>query len=816
VSPQAVLDEIADAILDGDPVDWSVIDATDTSTDTALVDQLKTLETLRRSRRASGVPHLPGTWTWGHLQVFERIGQGAYGDVYRAWDTRLDREVALKLLPGDAPSAEPSHSTIIEEGRLLARVRHPNVVTIYGAERIDGRVGLWMELVKGRTLEEALRAGRAFKAEEVSRLGIELCHAVSAVHAAGLLHRDIKAQNVMLDDNGRLVLMDFGTGRELEELADGSDRPVAGTPLYLAPEVLAGGTATPESDVYAIGVVLFRLLTNRYPVAGGNLADLRRAHLDADDAVLRVDRAEIPTRLRAVLARVLDPHPDRRFAGADALAAALTAADRAPSRRRMIVVLAGAGALIATGTACWNFGLRERVSPALVALGVFAKTPTIAVLPFSDGGSEPGHGGFIDGLTSAVIRDLVNIDGLLAIAPESSFYFKDRPRDLRVVAEQLHADFVVEATVQRIGPRLRLDARLVRLADQVVVWSESYDRTLNDVFAIQDEISLAIVNKLRLTLGRGQRRYQANVQAYDLYLRALAVIPGRGEGRGWDVAMKLFEQVIELDRTFAPAYAGLAFVHQPMAWNLTTAGWEGMRPAAERALDLDPLLPEAHAAMGLTYAYERDWDHATRAFERALELGPNLTRVHTSYSDALVLMGQPERALELLEQAIVMDPLALPVRRDLAFAQFLNGRFDDAIAAMRKVFEADPDFMSDLIAARALMSAGRPQEAIALWKSRPVNAGWERWLARAYFMIGDQTNVDRLLAEQSQNPFHQAIVYAGMGDKDHTFEALAKAAADPTTASRTASIVFCPEMAFLRGDPRLDVLKRALKLPVER
>ena len=192
--------------------------------------------------------------------------------MYRAWDTRLDREVALKLLPLDSPSVDAQPRSIIEEGRLLARVRHPNVVTIHGAERIGNQIGLWMEFVKGRTLEEALQQGKTFAPSEVIGLGLQLCRAVSAVHKAGLLHRDIKAQNVMLADDGRVVLMDFGAGREL----NGKSGTVAGTPLYSAPEVLIKRDATIQSDVYSLGVLLYHLLTNSYPVRGADLRDLRR------------------------------------------------------------------------------------------------------------------------------------------------------------------------------------------------------------------------------------------------------------------------------------------------------------------------------------------------------------------------------------------------------------------------------------------------------------------------------------------------------------------------------------------------------------
>ena len=815
MSAEPVFLEIADAILDGAPVDWSLVDTIEGSPDKALVDQLKTLETLRCSRRATAAAEAPGSWTWGHLRVFEPIGRGAYGDVYRAWDSRLDREVALKLLPGDASIVEPSHSTVIEEGRLLARVRHPNVVTIHGAERIDGRAGLWMEFVKGRTLEKALRAGRTFTVEETTRLGVELCRAVSAVHAAGLLHRDIKAQNVMLDDSGRLVLMDFGTGRELSDLKDASDGHIAGTPLYLAPEVLSGGEATPQSDVYGIGVVLFRLLTNTYPVCGGDLADLRRAHASSGDANARVDRTEIPRRLRRVLARALDPNPERRYAGADVMGAALGATEGRPARRRALYIMGAALGLVAAGAAGWNMGLRERLSPALAAWGVFAKTPAIAVLPFTDAGSDPGHAGFIDGLTSEVIDDLATIDGLLVTAQASSFYFKDRPRDLADVARKLHADFVVEASVRRVGDRLRINAQLVRVSDEVVVWSGPYDRALTDVFAIQEDIARQIVNQLRLTLGRGQRRYQTSVAAYDLFLRGRTLVLQTGTQKAQEAA-RLFQQVIAMDPLFTPAHAGLAEAYAGWAWELeglsNQEALAGMRAAAERALELDPMLAEAHGAMGITLAREQDWDGARRSFEQAIKYNPNLGQIRQIYAtETLLQVGEAARAEELLTAATILDPLSPTLLRDLGITQFVRGRYDEAIANLQQALAADPDlFAGNQLVARALIQAGRPAEAIRVFEQSP-GKGWERWILRAYIMEGRTKDVERLIAQNKDaEPHRQAIMYAALGDNERTYEALNRAIA--TMPQRVAFMLVCPDFALLRGDPRRDLLEQRLNL----
>ena len=261
-----LLDDVADAILDGAPIDWAVVESRADGHRRALLDRLRVLAALADVHR--DLPPVPPTQDearddppeaideratqpgrWGHLKLVEPIGRGAFGQVYRARDTRLDRDVALKLLPANGACGAMRASSIIEEGRLLARVRHPNVVTIHGAERIGDQIGLWMELVKGRTLEQILEQGRRFTGAETVEIGIELCRAISAVHDAGLLHRDIKAHNVMVAEDGRVVLMDFGTGREL---GDDSAAGLAGTPLYLAPELLSGQEPTVRSDIYSV------------------------------------------------------------------------------------------------------------------------------------------------------------------------------------------------------------------------------------------------------------------------------------------------------------------------------------------------------------------------------------------------------------------------------------------------------------------------------------------------------------------------------------------------------------------------------------
>jgi serine/threonine protein kinase len=297
------LSVLAGKILDGLSVDWDAAETQCAPAEQLLVRRLRAVARIVDAHRA-GAPD----W-WGPLRLLTCIGRGAFGDVYRAWDPRLDREVALKLLPTEPSSSGALDTPTIEEGRLLARVRHPNVVTIHGAERIDGRVGLWMEYIDGRTLHQlVVEDQRRFSATEVATIGRSICSGVAALHAAGLLHLDVKAQNVMIARDGRVVLMDLGSGRERgRSSGDG----LSGTPLYMAPEVVLGQSGfTVRSDVYSIGVLLFFLLAGRYPVVASDLAALRRAHERGEHRALESVTSGLPVSLLRAVERAIDPRND--------------------------------------------------------------------------------------------------------------------------------------------------------------------------------------------------------------------------------------------------------------------------------------------------------------------------------------------------------------------------------------------------------------------------------------------------------------------------------------------------------------------------
>jgi TolB-like protein len=514
-----LLDDVAEAILDGTPIDWAAVASHVDGPRRPLLNRLRVLAALADVHRDlppvsptqddglddpsdATVERTAHLERWGHLKLVAPIGRGAFGQVYRARDTRLDRDIALKLLPANSVSGEARAGAIIEEGRLLAQVRHPNVVTIHGAERIGDQVGLWMELVEGRTLEQLLEQGRRFTVTEAVQIGIDLCGAIAAVHDADLLHRDIKCHNVMLADDGRVVLMDFGTGREL---GDNSAAGLAGTPLYLAPELLSGQEPTVRSDIYSVGVLLYHLLTGSYPVRAQSLRDLRRAHERQKRTAVRTVRPDVGPRLARIIERAIDQAPERRHPSVDALRLDLAALKPHSRVARMPYPLALPAAILLVIFIAWEVGGRHvgssttpiallagvaGLNPAGVASVNPSGQPIIAVLPFENLSTEPDRGYLVDGLTDEIIRNLQVIQGLhgQVRSRASSFAFKGKPRNLRDVGEQLGANLVVEGSVLRSGNSLRVNVQLVQVAGEVPLWAEQFDREIKDIFAIQDQI----------------------------------------------------------------------------------------------------------------------------------------------------------------------------------------------------------------------------------------------------------------------------------------------------------------------------------------
>jgi len=439
---------------------------------------------------------------------------------------------------------------------------------------------------------------------------------------------------------------------------------------------------------------------------------------------------------------------------------------------------------------------------------------SIAVLPLVNLSQEPNSDYFADGLTGEVIRDLSIIDGLVVRSQTSSFAFKGKPQNVHEAGKQLNADYILEGSVLRAGEQLRIITQLVRVRDDFPLWSGRYDRELTDVFAMQDEISRGIVNSLRLSLGRGRRRYETSTEAYDLYLRGRALLIRLGV-TGYDASIPAFEAAIAKDPSFAPAYAGLAAAHAARSgefrFDLSDEMLK-MQGAADKAIQLDPLLSEGHDALGMVYAREAQWQQSEKSFRRAIELDPSASDPRRNLALLLLWpLGRTQEALKQLRIAERSDPLSVPVHGALTTLLIVEGRYDEA------AIECETLPVQNECLGRVRLGQGKVEQAIQVLTAalnQGLSAGNQvrGFLGFAYGRAGRRTEAEKLEAETpAVNPINHALIFAGLGDKDRTLEALDRAAAGgPFRIGRALS---WPELSLLRGDPRLKALRRRVGLP---
>jgi serine/threonine protein kinase/tetratricopeptide (TPR) repeat protein len=816
---------VAEAIADGRAVPWDdVVGRADEESSGEVVRELRLLAALANVHRSGGsestavaVPaeSLDASETgvpreWGPFQLLEELGRGTFGAVYRCRDVRLDRDVALKLfVPRLGEHAESL--TVVSEGRLLARVRHPNVITVYGADVVDGVVGMWMELLRGRTLQQEIDERGPLGPREAALIGIDLCRALATVHRAGLVHRDVKAQNVMREDGGRIVLMDFGAGRDLNVQA--GPVTVAGTPLYMAPEVLAGAPATPVSDLYSLGVLLYRLVTNEYPVAAQTLEELERAHATGSRRRLRDVRPDLPaTFIRAIegaTAALPGDRPRSAAAFEEQLESVLVSDDAAKRPRRWAIVTTLLTIAIVLG---WNGGrIRDWLSPPSPGIR------SLAVLPFANLTGQTDQEYLADGVTQILIGNLAQLKSLRVISRTSAMVYKGSNKPLAAIARELSVDGIVEGSVSRSGDRLRVTVQLLRSNEQSV-WGQTYERPSADLFKVQGEISSMIAEAVKLSLTPEERRTLTStpgveVQAQDLFLRGLNRL-NDFRGESLKLALQDLLEAVRLDPKSARAYASLSQCYMLLGTRELLShdqAYASALSAATRALQLDDSIAEAHTELAeVKFYYEWNWEWARREYERALELNPNNSHALARYSLFLSALDRRDEAVHWATLAQQLDPLSPTVRFAPGMALFYARRYDEAIAAFLHLKEIPPYALvpSDRVGlARSYAARGRYAEAIDEMSGAMQQGGtppaWMAELGRIHAAAGHraealrilrtlQTQADRggLIAGQI------AFIQIALGSRDAAFEAL-----------RRAADLRWPALLWINVDPRLDPVR---------
>jgi serine/threonine protein kinase/Tfp pilus assembly protein PilF len=732
--------------------------------------------------------------TISHYRILEKLGEGGMGVVYRAEDMKLKRVVALKFLPQTLTADSQARERFMREAQAAAALNHPSICTIHEVDERDGHTFIVMECVEGEDLRARICTG-PFEFGDILNIAIQVAEGLARAHELGIIHRDIKPANVMVTPDGRARVMDFGLARLSGCVELTRAGTTVGTVAYMSPEQVRGRDVDHRTDIWSLGAMLYEMVSGRRPFDGDQEHSVMFAVLNEEPPPLRKIRPETPVELERVIGKMLSKDPSARYqTAADALAA-----------------LRSTGRPSETRTAA--------VQPVTTE-----PKPTVAVMPFADMSPSGDQQYFCDGVAEEIINVLTHVKGLRIIARTSAFAFRAEDRDVREIGSRLSASAILEGSVRKAGNRVRITAQLVNVSDGCHVWSERYDRELEDVFAVQDEIAAAIADRLRVELTPEEEERLAtprtvDPRAHDAYLRGRHYFSEHWHSIWRDsdysaIAIAFFERAIEIEPAYVLAHAELATILSFLTrWSSAEEYGERARSAAGKALKLDPQLAEAHTAMGAVLLNaDGDWAGAEREHRHAVELNPGSATVHSDYGAHLAWEGRYDEAIAEIERAIELDPLDYITNASLAFAYHIARRYDDAIAALenvRRLFPHDKHAEHEQAAERVYARDDLPAAAEVLERLFPNDIR----LAIAYAWLGRRDDAVRILEwwktqRVEDVPYRVARVHAALGDKSEAFAWL-----ETTLETRPLALLQInsdPEFDYLRPDPRFkDLMKRA-------
>ena len=752
------------------------------------------------TNRSSGVAPTPGT-SLGRYRLLDRIGAGGTGEVWKAHDANLDRDVAIKLLVHGALEDDTSRERFRREAHVLSRLAHPGVATIFDFDAQDGVDFLVMEFVPGGSLQARLESG-PMPMDDIVNVGAAIADALHDAHQRGFLHRDLKPGNVVLTSSGQPKILDFGlalllgAGKVTGKITQTG--VIVGSLPYMAPEQLIGEADDARTDIYALGVMLFEMTTGRRPFIKERTEALMFEIFNNAPPSVRSLRADAPLVLDRLIADCLSKDAGHRPATAAHVRDALR----------------GASSTTPSGEA---------------AAGARGTIRAIAVLPFRNVSKDPAQEYFVDGMTEAVISDLARIKALRVISRTSAMKYKDSELSLPEIARELNVDAVLEGSALLIGNRVRVSVQLIAARSDETLWADRYDRSLEDVLGLQSELAETVAREIAIQVTPGEatqlaRRAPVNPEAHLEYLKSrhsfFAASP-----QAVEMGLRHARRALELDPNFAPAWSSVADLHALRALRgmapPAEAGAEAIA-AASRAIELDPSLADGHASLGLVRSFTGDLPGGITSLRRAIELNPGLAMAHNMLGRALYALERHAEALAAKNKSASLDPLSMLIRTGVGDAYYFAREYEKSVFHHRMAIELDARFdgaHTDL--ARSLEALGRFDEARAEYEEgRRLSggvAGPSFGLGHLAASAGDEAEARRILADLTAaratrvvSAWGIAALHASLGDVDDAFRWLDVAVAEK--ASGLMLLRVHPRLDPIRKDPRYAPLVRQMGL----
>ena len=779
--------------------------------------------------------------TIGHYKISKRIGSGGMGEVYLASDISAGRKSALKLLPTQFTGDAERLKRFQQEARAVAGLNHPNILTVYEIGEDHSIHYIASELIEGETLRQRLMRGR-MQLSEVIDVAIQVASALVAAHNAGIVHRDIKPENIMLRPDGYVKVLDFGIAKLAEQevpvnmprdeallLVETNLGSILGTVRYMSPEQACGAQVDATTDIWSLGVVLYEMATGHAPFSGDTPREVMSSILEKEPPPLTHYIAHAPAELQQIISKTLRKDREERYPSAHALLQALK------DLRHKLEVAAD----LAHGAAA-PFWQRWTRSPAALALVVLVaalalalpfywhRNPTtssppeksIAVLPFLDLSETKDQEYFCDGMSEEILETLGKVEGLRVVARTSSFSFKGKSVNAREIGEKLDVENVLEGSLRREGNRVRVTADLINARTGFHLWTETYERKLEGVFALQDEITRSIVDALKIKLAVSPPAHeQPNTEVYDLYLQGL-YFSNKSSEEDLRRALSFFQRAVEKDPTFSRAWTGIAKVWYFLAdvYVKPLEAYPASKEAALKAIALDEKDADAHCYLSEAKRV-LDWDlaGADAELKRALELDPNSAPAHFFSGMHPLFRGEVKDGLQLILEAEKLDPVS-PITSYVATAAHLaNDRIDDAVIEGQRTLQLDPNyFYLDSTLAAAYREKGDFDEAIALYtKAQETTHLPSSGLAITYARMDQQSEARNILAQLVQAREKRyvsapliAAISTALGDKEEAFHWLDRAYEEHSGVLQW--IAFLPEFRALHSDARFPHLLRRI------